>query len=76
MRIQFSNLLNLLFFCDKKSTQCTASFFVAKVMDKGIAKNMINENGHTESGELYLDVCYFQEGAQKKRLYDINVQRS
>ena len=45
-------------------------------MDKGIAKNMINENGHTVSGELYLDVCYFQEGAQKKRLYDINVQRS
>ena len=53
----------------------TASFFVAKVMHKGIAKNMINENGHNVSGELYLDVCYFQEGAQKKRLCDINVQR-
>ena len=47
------------------------SFFVAEVMDKGIAENnMIDQNGHTVmSGELYLEVCYLQKAAQKKKMW-------
>ena len=46
------------------------SFFVGEVMDKGIAENnMINQNGHTiMSGELYLEVCYLQKEARKKKM--------
>ena len=54
------------------------SFFVAEVMDKGNAENnMIDENGHTiMSAELYLEVCYLQKEAQKKKVCNTNIKRS
>ena len=55
----------------RSPTNAIESFFVGEVMDKGIAENnMINQNGHTiMSGELYLEVCYLQKEAQKKKMW-------
>ena len=56
------------------------SFFVAEVVDKGIAENnKINENGHTILfGELYLEECrkISRKRHRKKRLCNTSVQRS
>ena len=62
----------------KSPPNAVESFFVAEVMDKGIAENnRIDENGHTiMSGELCLEVCSLQKEAQKKSLCDTNIPRS
>ena len=44
-------------------------FYIAEVLNKGVAENMFDENGHSiMSGEPYLEVNYLQKGAQKRRI--------